>query len=65
MTWEEFKKQYSFRDAEKCCINCKHGYPKHEGECDCNHPLLVDKQPLCGVPSFSVCDAWEAEGGAK
>ncbi|MBO7686727.1 MAG: hypothetical protein J6V72_10095 [Kiritimatiellae bacterium] len=62
MTWKDFEKAYNFREADKCCANCKHGEVEYEGECTCNHPL-IDKYECSGNMINNVCDLWEKEGG--
>ena len=63
MTWEEFSKAYNFREAEKCCANCKSGEVEYEGECICGHPLVAECGRLTGNMINNVCDLWE-KGGA-
>lgn len=69
MTWDEFKTAYNFREAEKCCANCKHGELDSDWEaCKCLHPLIEDDYGWRnhGGMINSVCDLWEMkEGGAK
>ena len=67
MTWDEFRKTYNFRVAEKCCSNCRHGEVGWEGECGCSHPLIdADETRWSGGMVNYVCDLWEAkEGDAK
>lgn len=58
MTWEEFEKAYNFREADKCCANCKHGRVGYEGECSCVHPFVFH-QKLTGNMVHNVCDLWD------
>ena len=62
MTWDEFRKTYNLRAAEKCCSNCMHGAIGWDGECDCCHPLIDadDHGRPCAVDN--VCDLWEING---
>lgn len=62
MTWEEFAKKYHVRCADKCCANCAYGSIECEGECDCEHPYLINKDGgllMSGGMVNTVCDLWK------
>ena len=67
MTWKEFEEKYHFRDADKCCMNCRHGAEEYYGDCRCLHPLVADNEEFCGNATHNVCDLWDKreKGGSR
>lgn len=52
---EQFMVDNHFREADKCCANCKFGENGWEGEATCHHPSLIGENY---VMQHNVCDSW-------